>query len=55
MTKCDGDGSDCHNDDDDDDGDDEGDDDDDDGNGDYWLFFSLKIRKLLLSNESTSR
>ena len=28
MTKCDGDGSDCHN-----------DYDDDDGNGDYWLFF----------------
>ena len=31
MTKCDGDGSDCHN-----------DDNDDDGNGDYWLFFSWR-------------
>ena len=40
MTKCDGDGSDCHNDDDDDDGDVECDDIDDDGTGDYWLFFS---------------
>ena len=40
MTKCDGDGSDCHNDDDDDDGDVGGDDNDDDGNCDYWLFFS---------------
>ena len=54
MTKCDGDGSDCHNDD-DDDGDVEGDDNDDDSNCDYWLFFFLKIRKLLFSNESTSR
>ena len=55
MTKCDGDGSDCHNDDDDDDGDVECDDNDDDGTGDYWLVFFLKIRKLLFSNESTSR
>ena len=44
MTKCDGDGSDCHNDD-DDDGDVEGDDNDD---GDYWLFFSPENPEVIV-------
>ena len=50
MTKCDGDGSDCHNDDDDDD-DVEGDD-DDDGNGDYC--FQMRQHLLVVTPVSQS-